>query len=28
MQDRFRELLDDTKKKDDGKRPIKDIDLD
>ena len=28
MQDRFRELLDDTKKKDDGKRPIRDIDLD
>jgi len=28
MQDRFRELLDDTKKKDDGKKPIKDIDLD
>ena len=27
MQDRFRELLDDTKKKDDGKKPIKDIDL-
>ena len=28
MQDRFRELLDNTKKKDDGKKPIKDIDLD
>ena len=28
MQDRFRELLDDTKKKDDGKKPIRDIDLD
>ena len=28
MQDRFRELLDDTRKKDDGKRPIRDIDLD
>jgi hypothetical protein len=28
MEDRFRELLDDAKKKDDGQRPIKDIDLD
>ena len=28
MQDKFRELLDDAKKKDDGSRPIKDIDLD
>ena len=28
MGDRFRELLDDAKKNDDGKRPIKDIDLD
>jgi len=28
MQDRFSDLLDDAKKKDDGKRPIKDIDLD
>ena len=28
MEDRFRELLDDAKKSDDGKRPIKDIDLD
>lgn len=28
MEDRFRELLDDAKKKDDGTRPIKDIDLD
>jgi hypothetical protein len=28
MDDRFRELFDETKKKDDGKRPIKDIDLD
>jgi len=28
MEDRFRELLDDAKKKDGGKRPIKDIDLD
>ncbi len=28
MEDRFRELLDDAKKKDDGKRPIRDIDLD
>ena len=28
MEDRFRELLDDAKKNDDGKRPIKDIDLD
>lgn len=28
MGDRFRELLDDAKKKDDGSRPIKDIDLD
>jgi hypothetical protein len=28
MDDRFRELFDDTKKKDDGKKPIKDIDLD
>lgn len=26
--DRFRELLDDAKKNDDGSRPIKDIDLD
>ena len=25
MQDRFRELLDDTKKKDDGKKQIRDI---
>ena len=28
MEDRFRELLDDAKKKDDGERPIRDIDLD
>ena len=28
MQDRFRELLDNTKKNDDGKKPIRDIDLD
>jgi len=28
MEDKFRELLDDAKKKDDGKRPIRDIDLD
>ena len=28
MQDKFRELLDDAKKKDDGARPIRDIDLD
>ena len=28
MEDRFRELLDDAKKNDDGSRPIKDIDLD
>jgi hypothetical protein len=28
MDDRFRELFDDAKKKDDGKKPIKDIDLD
>jgi hypothetical protein len=28
MDDRFRELFDETKKTDDGKRPIKDIDLD
>jgi len=28
MEDRFQELLDDAKKKDDGKRPIRDIDLD
>ena len=28
LEDRFRELLDDAKKKDDGSRPIKDIDLD
>ena len=28
MQDRFRELLDDTKKSNDGKKPIRDIDLD
>ena len=28
MEDRFRELFDETKKKDDGKKPIKDIDLD
>jgi len=28
MEDRFRELLDDAKKKDDGKRPLRDIDLD
>ena len=27
-EDRFSDLLDDAKKKDDGKRPIKDIDLD
>ncbi len=28
MKDKFRELLDDAKKNDDGSRPIKDIDLD
>ena len=28
MDDRFRELFDETTKKDDGKKPIKDIDLD
>jgi hypothetical protein len=28
MDDRFHELFDDAKKKDDGKKPIKDIDLD
>ena len=28
MDDRFKELIDDAKKKDDGKKPIKDIDLD
>lgn len=28
MEDRFRELLDDAKKNDDGKRPLRDIDLD
>ena len=28
MDDRFRELFDETKKNDDGKKPIKDIDLD
>jgi hypothetical protein len=28
MDDRFKELFDDTKKKDDGSKPIKDIDLD
>ncbi len=28
LEDRFRELLDDAKKNDDGSRPIKDIDLD
>ena len=28
MGDRFRELFDETKKTDDGSRPIKDIDLD
>jgi len=28
MEDRFRELLDDAKKKDDGSKPIRDIDLD
>jgi len=28
LEDRFRELLDDAKKRDDGKRPLKDIDLD
>jgi adenine-specific DNA methylase len=28
MDDRFRELFDETKKKDDGSKPIKDIDLD
>jgi glutaredoxin len=28
MEDRFRELLDNAKKNDDGSRPIKDIDLD
>ncbi len=28
MDDRFNELFDDAKAKDDGKRPIKDIDLD
>jgi len=28
MDDRFKELFEETKKKDDGSRPIKDIDLD
>ena len=28
MEDRFRELLDDAKKNDDGERPLRDIDLD
>ena len=28
MEDRFRELFDETKKTDDGSKPIKDIDLD
>ena len=28
LHDKFRELLDDTRKKDDGSRPIRDIDLD
>mgnify|MGYP001828168681 CR=1 FL=1 len=28
MDDRFKELFDDAKKNDDGKKPIKDIDLD
>jgi Zn-finger nucleic acid-binding protein len=28
MDDRFRELFDDAKQKDDGEKPIKDIDLD
>ena len=28
MDDRFKELFDDAKKKDDGKKPIRDIDLD
>jgi hypothetical protein len=28
MDDRFKELFDETKKKDDGSKPIKDIDLD
>jgi len=28
MDDRFQELFEETKKKDDGSRPIKDIDLD
>lgn len=28
MDDRFRELFDEAKKKDDGTKPIKDIDLD
>jgi hypothetical protein len=28
MDDRFHELFDEAKKKDDGKKPIKDIDLD
>jgi hypothetical protein len=28
MDDRFHELFDDAKKQDDGKKPIKDIDLD
>ena len=28
MDERFKELFDDTKKKDDGSKPIKDIDLD
>jgi hypothetical protein len=28
MDDRFRELFDEAKEKDDGKKPIKDIDLD
>ena len=28
MEDRFKELFDETKKKDDGSKPIRDIDLD
>jgi hypothetical protein len=28
MEDRFKELFDETKKKDDGSRPLRDIDLD
>ncbi len=28
MEDRFKELFDDAKKRDDGSRPIRDIDLD